>query len=47
MDRLAPAVSNPRRRRRYSAEFKAMVIKACDESGQFIAGLLEVESAKN
>ena len=39
MDRLAPAVSNPRRRRRYSAEFKARVIKACDEPGQSVAGV--------
>ena len=39
MDRLAPSVSNPRRRRRYPAEFKAMVIKACDEPGQSVAGV--------
>ena len=31
MDRLAPTISSPRRRRRYSGEFKARVIKACDE----------------
>ena len=39
MDRLAPAVSEPKRRRRYSVEFKAMVIKACDEPGQSVAGV--------
>ena len=39
MDQLAPADFNPKRRRRYSAEFKAQVVRACDEPGQSVAGV--------
>mgnify|MGYP001816164971 CR=1 FL=1 len=39
MDQLAPAVSNPKRRRRYSNEFKARMVQACDEPGESVAGV--------
>jgi transposase len=39
MDQLAPVVSNPKRRRRYSYEFKVRVVHACDEPGQSVAGV--------
>ena len=39
MDQLAPVVSSPKRRRRFSHEFKARVVQACDEPGQSVAGV--------
>ncbi len=39
MDQLAPTASTPKRRRRYSAEFKARVVRACEEPGQSVAGV--------
>jgi transposase len=39
MDQLSPTVSNPKGRRRYSAEFKAKVVQTCDEPGQSVAGV--------
>jgi transposase len=39
MDQLSPAVSSPKSRRRYSAEFKSRVVQACDEPGQSVAGV--------
>jgi transposase len=38
MDQLSPTIS-PKGRRRYSAEFKAKVVQACDEPGQSVAGV--------
>ncbi len=39
MDHLAPAVSNPQRRRGYTTEFKSRVVQSCDEPGQSVAGV--------
>jgi transposase len=39
MDQLSPTISNPKRRRRYSDEFKARVVRACDDPGQSVAGV--------
>jgi transposase len=39
MDHLAPAVSNPQRRRRYTNEFKSRVVQSCNEPGQSVAGV--------
>jgi transposase len=39
MDQLSPPVSCHKNRRRYSAEFKARVVRACDEPGQSVAGV--------
>ncbi len=39
MDLLPPTASNAQGRRRYSAEFKAKVVRACDEPGQSVAGV--------
>ena len=37
MDQLAPSLPTPKTRRKYTPEFKAMILKACKEPGNSVA----------
>lgn len=41
MDQLAPSLPAPKTRRKFSPEFKAMILKACKEPGNSIAGVAQ------
>ena len=41
MDTFVPALPAPKRRRRHSPQFKAEVLKACNEPGNTIAGVAQ------
>ncbi len=39
MDGLAPLLPAPKRRRKHTPEFKLMVLRACEQSGNSVAGV--------
>ncbi|AMO55062.1 IS66-like element accessory protein TnpA [Endozoicomonas montiporae] len=41
MDQLTPSLPAPKTRRRFTPEFKAMILKACKEPGNSVAGVAQ------
>lgn len=41
MDQLSPWAPSPKRRRRFTPEFKAMVVEACSVPGQSVASVAQ------